>query len=69
MKERYIEIVFLGTGKREVFDKCVDIYRKYDKEALGITYNAMMNVLSKEGKYSNDKISVSYRKRLNSVWK
>ena len=56
MKERYIEIVFLGAGKREVFDKCVDIYRKYDKEALGITYNAMMNVLSKEGKYNNHKI-------------
>ena len=69
MRNRYISFKNKISGKHETFNYVVDIYKKYDSEKLGITYNALMNALAKDKKYQNNKIVIVYRERVKTEWK
>lgn len=67
--KRYISFVNKRNGRRETFYKVVEIYGKYTKDELGITYNALMNALAKNKRYENKNFSVAYKERVKTEWK
>ena len=69
MNKRYISFKNKKNGRRETFNKAVEIYKKYTREELGITYNSLMNALSKNNKYKNKNFVIAYKKRVKTEWK
>ena len=69
MNKRYISFKNKKNGRRETFNKAVEIYKKYTREELGITYNALMNALSKHKKYENKNFDIAYKERVKTEWK
>ena len=69
MNKRYISFKNKENGRRETFNKAVEIYKKYTREELGITYNALMNALSKNKKYENENFVIAYKERVKTEWK
>lgn len=69
MKSRYIEFTHKTTGKKKTYGKITEIYKEYSKESLGLSYNSLMNVLTKTGVYENHLIKVVYRKHIVCEWK
>lgn len=69
MNKRYISFKNKKNGRRETFNKAVEIYKKYTREELGITYNALMNALSKHKKYENKNFVIAYKERVKTEWK
>ena len=69
MNKRYISFKNKKNGRRETFNKAVEIYKKYTREELGITYNALMNALSKNKKYENENFVIAYKERVKTEWK
>lgn len=69
MNKRYISFKNKKNGRRETFNKAVEIYKKYTREELGITYNALMNALSKNKKYENKNFVIAYKERVKTEWK
>ena len=69
MNKRYISFKNKKNGRRETFNKAVEIYKKYTREELGITYNALMNALSKNKKYESKNFVIAYKERSKTEWK
>lgn len=69
MKSRYIEFLHKPTGRKKTYNKITEIYKDYPKESLGLSYNSLMNVLTKTGVYENHLIKVAYKKHLICEWK
>ena len=69
MKSRYIEFTHKPTGKKKTYNKVTQIYNEYPKDLLGVSYNSLMNVITKSGVYENHLIKVIYRKHLVCEWK
>lgn len=59
--KRIVTLKFSDNAKTEFFRTCPEIYVKYGKEKIGISLNALWNVLAKNGFYKNKKCAISYQ--------
>lgn len=69
MKNRFVYFKNKKTGNAEQFKSVKDVYRKYGREFLCISYNSLMNVLAREKKYSNNIFSICYKQKICIGWK